>query len=112
MTMVLSVSAEPTVHDSMVPELNPSAEEGKSIPNNATGMQAKKGKATPDLFPIEGLSTQCIFCMGQAELSLELRVNAFYSRGDLRRHCYRKHLRHYPDGEPIYCPHPKCEAVQ
>ena len=66
---------------------------------------------TTKCLPIECLPTQCIFCLGQSGLSLELRTKAFHSRGDLKKHFSRKHLRHYPDGEPIDCPHSECTAT-
>ncbi len=58
--------------------------------------------------PIECKLTQCIFCLGSERLPTELRSKSFHSRGDLKRHFWRKHLRHHPDGHPIKCPHPKC----
>lgn len=88
-------------------------------PNHRTGAGVRRGveadpadevKTAREPFPMECLPTQCIFCLGQTELSLELRVKAFHSPGDLKKHFHRKHLRHYPDGEPITCPHPLCDA--
>ena len=67
----------------------------------------KVGRKT---FPVECLPTQCIFCLGQLELSLEHRVKTFRNRDGLKRHFHRKQLRHYPDGEPIDCPHPECDV--
>lgn len=55
--------------------------------------------------------TQCIFCLGQKSLRQELRVKTFRSRGDLKKHFHRKHLRHHPDDQPIKCPHPMCNLT-
>ena len=73
-------------------------------------VQAEESKAAPEPFPIECGPTQCIFCLGNPELSLEDRRKTFRNRDGLKRHFHRKHLRHNPDGEPIDCPHPKCDA--
>ena len=72
--------------------------------------EAAKSKPEPKPIPIECLPTQCIFCLGKVDMILKLRTKAFHSRGDLKRHFERKHLRHLPDGEPIDCPHPECNA--
>jgi len=57
---------------------------------------------------VECETTQCIFCLGNEDLSAADRLKTFASRGDLKKHFHRKHLRHYPDGQPIECPHPRC----
>ena len=67
-------------------------------------------KPKPISIPIECLPTQCIFCLGNGDISLEERTHAFGARGDLKRHFKRKHLRHIPEGEPIDCPYPECDA--
>ena len=72
--------------------------------------QATEPKVCLETFPTECLPTQCIFCLGQAELPLEHRKKTFRDRDGLKRHFLRKHLRHHPDGEPIDCPHPECDA--
>ena len=58
--------------------------------------------------PIECLPTQCIFCLGKVDLAYEHRTKSFHSRGDLKKHFDRKHLRHIPDGQAINCAHPAC----
>ena len=73
-------------------------------------MQAEESRAVLEPFPIECEPTQCIFCLGNSELLLEKRRKTFRNRDGLKRHFHRKHLRHYPDGEPIDCPHPNCDA--
>jgi hypothetical protein len=60
---------------------------------------------------VECKATQCIFCLGNEELSAADRLKTFASRGDLKKHFHRKHLRHHPDHQPIACPHPRCEAT-
>ncbi len=60
--------------------------------------------------PIECKPTQCIFCLGNEELSMVNRLWSFSTRGDLKRHFHRKHLRHHPDGQLIACPHPRCNV--
>ena len=61
--------------------------------------------------PVECKATQCIFCLGNEELSAPDRLKAFASRGDLKKHFQRKHLRHHPDHQPIACPHPSCNVT-
>ncbi len=51
--------------------------------------------------PIECQATQCIFCLGNEDLPAADRLKAFASRGDLKKHFHRKHLRHHPDGQPV-----------
>jgi len=60
---------------------------------------------------VECKSIQCIFCFGNEDLSAADRLKTFASRDDLKKHFHRKHLRHHPDGQPIACPHPRCEAT-
>ncbi|KAI4087622.1 MAG: hypothetical protein L6R37_008299 [Teloschistes peruensis] len=60
---------------------------------------------------IEREATQCIFCLGNKDLSAADRLKAFAARGDLKKHSHRKHLRHYRDGQPIACPHPRCDMT-
>ena len=43
-------------------------------------------------------------------MALEKRTHVFGARGDLKRHFKRRHLQHIPEGEPIDCPHPECNA--
>ena len=72
------------------------------------------GSLPPNLIktlPVECKATQCIFCLGNEELSAHDRLKAFASRGDLKKHFHRKHLRHYPDHQPIACPHPRCNVT-
>ncbi|WPH04370.1 Hypothetical protein R9X50_00726000 [Acrodontium crateriforme] len=70
-----------------------------------------RSKANLVKFSFECLPTQCIFCLGQENLLLELRTKEFHSRSDLKKHFHRKHLRHYSDGLPIECPHPLCDET-
>ena len=58
--------------------------------------------------PIECLSTQCIFCLGNVELAYERRTKAFRRRDGLQKHFKSAHLRLIPDGQAIDCPHPEC----
>ncbi len=64
-----------------------------------------------ETLPVECKATQCIFCLGNEELSAADRLKTFVSRGDLKKHFHRKHLRHHPDHQPIACPHPRCKAT-
>ncbi|KAK4551680.1 hypothetical protein LTR86_010967 [Recurvomyces mirabilis] len=61
-----------------------------------------------DLFPTRCQPTQCIFCIGDDTLPVELRMNEFRNRDGLKRHFLRKHLRHLSAGQAIKCPHPRC----
>ena len=63
-----------------------------------------------DSIPIECEATQCIFCLGCEALPTETRLKSFHSRGDLKKHFHRKHLRHHPAGQRIACPHPRCHV--
>jgi len=60
---------------------------------------------------VECKATQCIFCLGNEKLPTTDRLKTFASRGDLKKHFHRKHLRHHPDGQPIVCPHPRCDVT-
>ena len=71
---------------------------------------ATEPKVGLETFPIECSPSQCIFCLGNSEIPLERRKKPFRNRDGLKRHFHRKHLRHYPDDEPIDCPHPECNA--
>ena len=64
-----------------------------------------------ETLPVECKATQCIFCLGNEELPDAKRLKPFASRGDLKKHFHRKHLRHHPDGQPIACPHPRCDVI-
>ena len=55
--------------------------------------------------------TQCIFCLGNEDLLITDRLKCFASRGDLKKHFHRKHLRHHQEGRPISCPYPRCDQV-
>ncbi len=60
---------------------------------------------------VECKATQCIFCLGNEHLSVADRLKTFASRGDLKKHFHRKHLRHHANGQPIVCPHPRCDVL-
>ena len=60
--------------------------------------------------PIECKATQCIFCLGEEGLPAVTRLKSFHSRGDLKKHFHRKHLRHHSNSKPIACPHPRCNV--
>ena len=85
-----------------------------------TEIKVKEEQTSPSNSPPPNLSkilevkckaTQCIFCLGNEELPDAERLKPFASRGDLKKHFHRKHLRHHLDGQPIACPHPKCDVV-
>ena len=61
--------------------------------------------------PMECEATQCIFCLGNEGLSTFDRLKTFTSRGDLKKHFLRKHLRHHSNGQSIACPHSRCDVV-
>ena len=60
--------------------------------------------ALSESLPLESRPPQCIFCLGDEGLLAVKRLWRFSSRGDLKKHFHRKHLRHLPDGYPIACP--------
>ena len=51
-----------------------------------------------DSITMECEATQCIFCLGCEVLPTETRLRSFHTRGNLKKHFHRKHLRHHPDG--------------
>lgn len=61
--------------------------------------------------PVRCTPTQCIFCLSDEELLELMRLKSFHSRGALKKHIHRKHLKHHPKGMPIECPFPKCEVT-
>lgn len=63
-----------------------------------------------DSIPIKCKATQCIFCLGEERLLAVTRLKSFYSRGDLKKHFHRKHLRHHSNSKPIAYPHPRCNV--
>ncbi|KAK3070782.1 hypothetical protein LTR53_009843 [Teratosphaeriaceae sp. CCFEE 6253] len=69
------------------------------------------GRMEQDPFPTRCLPTQCIFCIGELELSLLKRLKSFRNRDGLKRHFHRKHLQHLAANQRIKCPHPKCLDV-
>ena len=64
-----------------------------------------------EMLPVECQATQCIFCLGNEALPAPNRLKTFASHGDLKKHFHRKHLRHHPEGQPIACPHPRCNVI-
>ena len=80
------------------------------IPEPAVKESTRKGAKTVEAaepIPIECLPTQCIFCLGNANLTYDRRTKAFHRRDALQKH-FRAHLSHIPDGQEIDCPHPGC----
>ena len=80
------------------------------IPEPAVKKSTRKGAKTVEAaepIPIECLPTQCIFCLGNANLTYDRRTKAFHRRDALQKR-FRAHLRHIPDGKEIACPHPEC----
>ena len=96
-------------------------QESQGFRRRKTDIHIKKEQTSPSIsppppnlsktLPVECEATQCIFCLGNENLSAADRLKAFASRGDLKKHFHRKHLRHHLDGQPITCPHPKCDVV-
>ena len=68
-------------------------------------------RSLSETLPVECEATQCIFCFGNKDLSVGHRLKTFAARGDLKKHFHRKHFRHYPEGQPIACPYPRCDAT-
>jgi len=80
------------------------------LERDLTPPSVPQARSLSDSLPIECKPTQCIFCLGQADLPAVKRLRPFSSHGDLKKHFHRKHLRHHPDGQPIACPHPRCHV--
>jgi hypothetical protein len=47
----------------------------------------------------------------EADLPAVKRLLLFASRAKLKTHFHCKHLRHLPGGQPIACPHSRCDAT-
>lgn len=62
-------------------------------------------------FPLKCAATQCIFCLGNIDLTQDLRVRTFRDSYSLQSHFKRMHLNRLPDGKAIVCPHPMCHMV-
>lgn len=95
-------------------------QESQGFRRRKADVKIKKEQTSPSDSPPPNLSKilkveckaiQCIFCLGNEELPDIKRLKPFASRGDLKKHFHRKHLRHHPDGQPIACPHPRCDVV-
>ena len=66
-------------------------------------------RSLSETLPVECKATQYIFCLRNEGLLVGARLKTFAASGDLKKHFYRKHLRHHPEGQPIVCPHPRCD---
>ena len=95
-------------------------QESQGFRRRKTDSKVKKEGTSPSLSPpsnllenplVECKATQCNFCLGNEDLSAADRLRTFASRGDLKKHSHRKHLRHHPHGQPIDCAHPRCDAL-
>ena len=96
-------------------------QEGRGFRRRQCSSDVKLEEGTPssalqpstlsDSLKSECEATQCIFCLGDEGLPAFKRLWVFSSRGDLKKHFRRKHLRHHCDGQPIACPHPRCDAI-
>jgi len=95
-------------------------QESQGFRRRKTDIKVKEEQTSPSVspppnlsttLPVECKATQCIFCLGNEDLSAADRLKTFASRGDLKKHLHRKHLRHHPDGQPIVCPHPRCDVT-
>jgi len=95
-------------------------QENQGFRRRKADIQVKEEQTSPSVspppnlsktLPVECKATQCIFCLGNEELSAPDRLKTFASRGDLKKHFNRKHLRHHPDHQPIACPHPSCDVT-
>jgi hypothetical protein len=93
-------------------------QESQGFPRRRANTKVAKEQAS--FFPPPGLSetlsiecqaTQCIFCLVNEDLPDADKLKTFASRGDLKRHFHRKHLRHHPDGQSITCPHSRCYPI-
>ena len=95
-------------------------QESQGFRRRKTDIKIQKQQTSPSVspppnlsktLPVECKATQCIFCLGNEDLQTADRLKTFASRGDLKKHFHRKHLRHHPDGQPIRCPHPRCDVT-
>jgi Protein of unknown function (DUF3435) len=66
---------------------------------------------TASQFPMICTSTQCLFCLGNNQLSYESRTFCFSRPRKAREHVERQHLRFLTPNEPMPCPHPQCDEV-
>ena len=72
-----------------------------------TTIDAEDTKVQRDPFPVQCLPTQCIFCMGDEELSLAKRTKQFRDRDGLKRHFFRNHLQYHDTKQRIKVSTPK-----
>ena len=68
----------------------------------------------PDIYPMQCPGTQCLFCLGDTTLCVEIRTRCFSKPFTLTRHVQTQHLQYLPKGKPFICPHPSCalDSVQ
>jgi Protein of unknown function (DUF3435) len=66
---------------------------------------------TASQFPMICISTQCLFCLRNTQLSYESRAFCFSRPRKAREHIERQHLRFLTPNEPMPYPHPQCEEV-
>jgi len=95
-------------------------QESQGFRSRKTDIKVKEKQTSPSVspppnlsktLPVECKATQYIFYLGNEELSAADRLKTFASRGDLKKHFHRKHLRHHLDGQPIVCPYPRCDVT-
>ena len=59
-------------------------------------------------FPVVCEKTQCIFCLGNEQLSYKQRTFAFSRVSHMMDHVERVHLKHQSIVERVFCHHPVC----
>jgi Protein of unknown function (DUF3435) len=62
----------------------------------------------PAIFPIKCPGTQCLFCLGDTQLTVGARTYCFANPSNLDRHEQTYHFPYLPSSKPFSCPHPKC----
>jgi Protein of unknown function (DUF3435) len=88
----------------------------RSMPSRDWGVVEKdetEDEKIPELrqFPIICSSTQCLFRLGDTQLSHESRIFCFSRPRKAREHVERQHLQFFNANDLISCPHPECKEV-
>ncbi|KAI9765990.1 MAG: hypothetical protein M1840_006997 [Geoglossum simile] len=74
-------------------------------------VEAEEDTPEPDLFPTICPGTQCLFCLGNNQLSHIARTFSFSRLDVLQKHVESVHLWYITLDQKVPCPHPSCENV-
>ena len=72
--------------------------------------EIKEAFKSMKLIPLKVLSTMCLFCLGDNELSFVTRIASFAHIDSLRRLVDDLYLYHYDQDVSVVCPHSLCDT--